>query len=150
MFSIARILAKSTLAAVVCGLVGIGLVGLTQGVPMAFQEFLPGDNLDRLRELPTGMLGAGIGGVAIGLLAGIASQLTSDRVNLVWSIILVTASAWVAVVFTHPHWNVGLESSFAEYFESYRLTILATLGGAVGVVALGQFLRPFQERKRAN
>ena len=83
----------------------------------------------------------------IGCLAGMASQLTSQRVNLMLSTLLVAGCTWAAIAYTHPNLNIGIDSTFGDYLESYRITALATLGGAVGVVALGQLLRPFQERK---
>jgi hypothetical protein len=147
MFAIAKLLTKSILVGVACALMGIGLVGLLIGIPMAFLDFLPGENLDELRQLPRTMLAAGTGGLAIGFLAGIASQLTRQRVNYFWSTLLVAGCAWAAIVYTHPDLNINPNSTLGDYLESYRLTVLATLGGAAGVVAIGQLLRPFQERK---
>jgi len=146
MFTIAKLLTKSIFVGMACALMGIGLVGLLIGIPMAFLDFLPGENLDELRQLPRTMLGAGVGGLAIGFLAGLASQLTSQRVNFVWSTLLVAGCTWAAIAYTHPNLNISIDSTLGDYFESYRLTVLATLGGAAGVVALGQLLRPFQER----
>lgn len=150
MFAIARILTKSILVGFACALMGIGLVGLLVGIPMAFLDFLPGDSLDELRQLPRTMLGAGVGGFVIGALAGMASQLTAQRVNVVWSTVLIAACAWVAIVWTHPTLNINIDSNLADYLESYRLTVLATIGGAAGVVAVGQLLRPFQNRKHRS
>jgi hypothetical protein len=147
MFAIAKLLTKSILVGIACALMGIGLVGLLIGIPMAFMDFLPGDNLDQLKQLPRTMLGAGIGGMLIGVLAGMASQLTSQRVNFFWSTLLVAGCTWAAITYTHPNLNISIDSTIGDYLESYRITALATLGGAAGVVALGQLLRPFQERK---
>ena len=150
MFGIAKIFIKAIIAGIACALMGIGLVGLLVGIPMAFLDFLPGEDLDELRQLPRTMLGAGLGGFVIGALAGAASQLTSRRVNLFWSTALVAGCAWATIAWTHPNLNINIDSSLGDYLESYRLTVLATLGGAAGVVVVGQLLRPFQERKQRS
>ena len=150
MFSFAKLLLKSFLVAAICSLLGIGLAGLLMGIPLAFLEVLPGENLDELRQLPRTMLAAGMGGMVIGFLAGAASQLTGQRVGFVWSTLLVAGCAWAAIAYTHPNLNINVDSTLVDYLESYRITVLATLGGAAGVVVLGQVLRPLKQRKKRS
>ena len=62
------------------------------GVPLALLEYVPGDDVQQLRQLPRDLLVAGLGGFAVGALAGVASQLTGQRVNFLASTIWYSAS----------------------------------------------------------
>ncbi len=144
MFALARILIVSCVVGLVTCLVAVGAVGLMTGVPLAFLEILPGDELAELRRLPRDLTLAGFGGFAIGWLGGFASQLTGGRINYVISTIIVATCCLLTIKWTHPGMNVNVDSGILDYLESYRLTLLAGLGSAIGVAILGFMLKPFR------
>lgn len=147
MFALAKLLMTSLFVGMVCSLLAVGGIGIFVGVPMAFLEILPGNDLEALRQLPRDLFTAGIGGLAIGSLAGFASQLTGQRVNYVISTVLVAACALVSIALTHPNLNMDVNSTLGDYLNSYRLTALATLAGTAGVIVLGTLLKPFRTGK---
>ena len=144
MFALIRILVVSFLVGLVTCLLAVGAVGLLTGVPLAFLEILPGDDLTELRQLPRELTLAGFGGFLIGFLGGGASQLCGGRINYVISTIIVATCCLLTIRWTHPGMNVNVDSGILDYLESYRLTLLAGLGSAAGVVVLGLFLKPFR------
>ena len=147
MFALLKILLTSIFVGMVCCLLAVGVTGILIGIPLAFLDFLPGENLDALRQLPRDLLVAGFGGLSIGSLSGLASQLTGHRVGYVFSTVVVTVFALTAIAWTHPHINLSVDSSLGDYLNSYRLTVLAALAGAGVVVGLGLLLKPFRGRK---
>ncbi len=150
MIALAKFLTISVMVGVICALLAIGATGLLTGVPLAFLQYVPGDDLEELRQLPSDLVMAGAGGMLIGILAGIGSQLSGRRVNYVISAAIITACAWAAVVWTHPGVNMADNPGWFDYLESYRLTLLASLGGVVVVFFLGQLRRPFQSPGRRS
>ncbi len=150
MFSIAKLFIMSIFVGAVCSLLAVGIIGIWIGIPLAFLELLPGDDLDPLQQLPRDLLIAGLGGFAVGSLSGFASQLTGRRVNYIFSTVLVASAAICAIAWTHPHLNMKVDSTWGDYLDSYRLTALAALAGAATVVVVGLMLKPFQRQKRES
>ena len=134
----------------VCAMLTAGAVGLIYGVPLALTDWMPGDDVDELRKLPRNIMFAAFCGAFVGILAGISSQLSGRRIGYALSGLIIAACALATVQLTHPDLNIDVDSTFFDYLESYRLTILASLGGAVGVFLLGHLSRPFVNRDHSR
>ena len=147
MFALSKILVTSIFVGLVCCVLAVGTAGILIGMPLAFMEFLPGDQLEELRQLPRDLLVAGFGGLAIGMLSGLASQFTGHRVSYVYSTVLVTACVLTSIAWTHPSLNLSVDSTLGDYLNSYRLTALAALAGAASVIGLGLLMKLFRGGK---
>lgn len=134
MIGLAKYMVISVWVGLVCAVIAIGLAGLLTGVPLAFLDYLPGDNLTARQNLPRILLTAGLAGLAIGTLATAGCWLSSHRLGYLTSAMVVTLFAAAAVLFTHPRWTLDPQAGFFDYLESYRLIILSCL---VGVLTLG-------------
>ena len=149
MFALARMLFFSCFTGLVTSLLVVGAVGLWTGVPLAFLEILPGDQMTELRQLPRTLVLSAFSGFAIGSLGGLATQMTGQRINYAISILLIGLCAVLTIRWTHPGINLTLESGWLDYLESYRLTVLAVLGSTIGVVLLGWVMKPFRRERSA-
>ena len=150
MFSLFRILFLACLSGLVTSLLVVGAVGLWYGVPLAFLEVLPGDDLTELRQFPRFLLISGMAGFVIGCLGGLASHLASERIHVMISTLLIGLAAVLTIRATHPGINLTLDSGWLDYLESYRLTILATLGATAVVVVLGWLLHPLSALTKSS
>ena len=65
MFALARMLFVSCFVGLATSLLVVGAVGLWHGVPLAFLEMLPGDEMTELRLFPRTLVLAGIGDIVI-------------------------------------------------------------------------------------
>ena len=150
MFALARMLLISCFIGLATSLLVVGAIGLWHGVPLAFLEMLPGDEMTELRLFPRTLVLAGIGGFAIGGLGGLSSQMTGERINPVISTLLIGLAAVMTIRWTHPEINLTLDSGWLDYLESYRLTLLAAIGSTIGVVFLGWMMKPFRRGKETS
>ena len=150
MFGLFKTLVLACLSGILTGLVVIGGIGLWSAFPLAVGEILPGENLQALKQLPRSLMAAGVGGFAIGCLGAIASQFGGKRISIPISVLLVGFCALLTIRSTHPGINLSLESGWLDYLESYRLTLLATVGGTIGVTVIGWFLKPFVRNPDAS
>ncbi len=116
------------------------------GIPLAFYEYLPGDDVDALRKLPRDMTVAAFLGMLTGILAALATQLTDRKIGYSVSTLIISVCARVAVYFTHPSVNINIESGIMDYLRSYWVTAVAAGAGSAVIVVVGVMLKSFGSR----
>jgi hypothetical protein len=146
-----RFLIYCGLVAVVTSLLLAGATGLYRGVPLAFQESLPGDDLQPLRQLPRAQLLAGVAGFMLGGLGGVAAAAGGRRLHPAFTTAAIGSVAVLTAKWTQATLLLDPQAGWLAYLESYRLILLAAIGSTLALTMAGWFLKPWvRGRRRAT
>ena len=147
-----RTVSDSVGGGLVCALFAIGTAGLFLGIPLVFHDFLPdamfGQPEQRLQELPGYLAVAGAAGLAVGLLAGVASRLPGKRISFATCALVIGAAAVYGTVSAS---TTNAESSeplmsLSSVLAAARASLVTTFV----MIGLGFLYRPFVRKKQIN